>query len=252
MENSCRKNLKQSSKKWVLASVYQKFRRNSALIPANAGLFHYAGNNPVRYIDPDGNFMKIPIPSSTSSVTMDRDGLKLFYNSVVEDYNNYKNANWITKAANFLGVGKSLASAMSSSDTLMSLVKSAGKIGSVAGDVCKFIGKADAAISVFKLFFPEGIATEEQTYENFNTFYSALEKMETEGAKVSNIKLTTTTKSCKKAGVAAGGVPFIQIKTTTTTKISVDITYKNGKTDSKEQPLSEVVTYKNYMNCIEF
>ena len=26
------------------------FRRNSALVPANAGLFHYAGNNPVRYI----------------------------------------------------------------------------------------------------------------------------------------------------------------------------------------------------------
>ena len=54
MENSCRKKHKPSSKKWIPASRRVGFRRNSALIPANAGLFHYAGNCPVRYIDPDG------------------------------------------------------------------------------------------------------------------------------------------------------------------------------------------------------
>ena len=58
MENSCRKKYKSSQKKWIFASSYPKFRRNSALIPANAGLFHYAANNPVRYIDPEGRWTK--------------------------------------------------------------------------------------------------------------------------------------------------------------------------------------------------
>ena len=63
MENSCREKYKPSPKKWILASRQPKFRRNSALIPANAGLFHYAGNNPVRYTDPDGR------EESTSELT---------------------------------------------------------------------------------------------------------------------------------------------------------------------------------------
>ena len=69
MENSCRKKYKLSHKKWILASSYPEFRRNSALIPANAGLFHYAGNCPVRYIDPDGKMKKLPNGSLIATYT---------------------------------------------------------------------------------------------------------------------------------------------------------------------------------------
>ena len=75
MENSCRKKYKQSPKKWISASSYPEFRRHLRLIPANAGLFHYAGNNPVRYIDPDGN-------SSCSSFKLNKNQQDLFLSKI--------------------------------------------------------------------------------------------------------------------------------------------------------------------------
>jgi hypothetical protein len=79
MENSCRKKYKPSPKKWILASRCAGFRRNSALIPANAGLFHYAGNCPVRYIDPDGRFWDTVWDLYSLGV-----GIKSFINNVKE------------------------------------------------------------------------------------------------------------------------------------------------------------------------
>ena len=81
MENSCRKKYKPSSKKWILASRRTGFRRNSALIPANAGLFHYAGNNPVRYIDPDGRLQVSPDGGYIFLPELDSDGNLVYRNN---------------------------------------------------------------------------------------------------------------------------------------------------------------------------
>jgi len=54
MENVCKKKYKPFSKNWILASSYAEFRRNNLFRQTNADLYHYAGNNPVRYIDPAG------------------------------------------------------------------------------------------------------------------------------------------------------------------------------------------------------
>ena len=80
MENYGRKKYKQYSINWVLASRHTGFRRNSALVPANAGLFHYAGNNPVRYIDPDGRLQVSPDGGYIFLPELDSDGNLVYRN----------------------------------------------------------------------------------------------------------------------------------------------------------------------------
>ena len=49
-----RKNYQSSSKNWLSAVKFAEKRRIRLGAPANCDLYHYAGNNPVKYTDPDG------------------------------------------------------------------------------------------------------------------------------------------------------------------------------------------------------
>lgn len=49
------------SQNWLSAVKFAETKRKTALRPSNGSLYHYAGNNPVKYTDPDGKAVAIPI-----------------------------------------------------------------------------------------------------------------------------------------------------------------------------------------------
>ena len=54
MRNAEKKFCTQNSHNWLSAVKFAETRRKLRLVPTNANLYHYAGNNPVKYTDPDG------------------------------------------------------------------------------------------------------------------------------------------------------------------------------------------------------
>ena len=157
MENFCKENLKPSSKKWVIASVYPKFRRNLCLRSTNAGLFHYAGNNPVRYIDPNGreDFLFIT-PKDFISLIFERDpgakAVKVYSDAASGD----ESAQVLAKALT-VDAGKEMARYIGNSSKSITLVTLRGLettsdiISEVSGDIALlgFVFKRPEVVFLF-------------------------------------------------------------------------------------------------------
>ena len=69
MTSAERKNYRASSKSWLSAVKFAETRRIRLAAPANCDLYHYAGNNPVKYTDPTGMMDEsLEIPNKVNDI----------------------------------------------------------------------------------------------------------------------------------------------------------------------------------------
>ena len=95
MTSAEKKNYQSSSRNWLSAVKFAETRRIRLAAPANCDLYHYAGNNPVKYTDPDGR------EAGDEFDTLDRAAID-FANTYNDDSirNNMEIATFIRKKAN--------------------------------------------------------------------------------------------------------------------------------------------------------
>ena len=69
MRNAEKKFCTQNSHNWLSAVKFAETCRKLRPVPTNANLYHYAGNNPVKYTDPDGKVVNFVIGAAIGFVT---------------------------------------------------------------------------------------------------------------------------------------------------------------------------------------
>jgi len=64
------KKYRPDGKNWLILAKSQEIAQKRALSPTNGNLYAYAANNPVHYIDPDGNFLYLAVSKSQGKMTV--------------------------------------------------------------------------------------------------------------------------------------------------------------------------------------
>ena len=70
MTETERKFYQNSSKSWLSAVRSMETRGKKQLLPSNGNLYHYGGNNPVQYTDPDGKRLDLFFNKSKQTLTV--------------------------------------------------------------------------------------------------------------------------------------------------------------------------------------
>ena len=183
----------------------------------------------MRYVDPDGRFLKIRIPNEFDyDIPMTRNDLDALGASINSAY---QNRTLTAKICNFFGWGDSIENADNFVDIATNIIECAGMVFDSIGKFCN-------AKTIFQMIFPDTIS---ETYDNFNKFYFRVfdgTDKEVTDIKI-NIKRDVTVKS-----VAGPVSSSVVVTTTTTSTLSALV---NG--EPKVQEINVEKQSTTYLNC---